>query len=416
MTNKLQDDLRNLYSRQQADLGDLQESRRRVMRAALADRDEPAGGRIHFAAGIAALALAALVVGTFAYIRAGGGPHLVAPPTASPVPSHAPKTPASSANLVFLDAAPLDASSGWVLLSTCIQPLAGACHYSVIHTSDGGRRWSKPLQVGPSSDGSDAGVPRKLTFINADDGFEYGSTSAFATHDGGRTWKAVDLRPNWFALIKGRGTTAWVISYPCAKGTLCPYEVRSSIDAGRTWSAPHPLPVGFSPGDAIAIADTGLLVASVPMGDIEVTLDRGTTWSFVSPHCPANTFRSVVATSDGTELWDLCQSSIMPGMYKLVVSMDGGKSWSLRINLPLSEKQFPSDYSTMLVSPHAGTALMASNSETIKITHDGGRTWRTVGEEGLVFQLLNFVNAADGWAVDNSGIVWTTSDGGDHWQ
>ena len=417
MMDKLQDDLRALYSAQQADLGDVQETRRRVMQTAVVHRDEPAGGRLHFAAGIAAVVLATLVVGTFAYIRAGGGPHVVAPPKASPVPSNAPKTPVASADVVFLDAAPLDASTGWVLLSNCIQPLTGPCHYSVIHTSDGGRTWSKSVQVGPSSDGSDAGVPRKLTFINPNDGFEYGSTSAFATHDGGRTWKAVGLQPYWFASIKGRGTTAWVISYPCAKGTLCPYEVRLSVDAGRTWSAAHALPAGFSPEDAVAIADTGLLVASVPAGGIELTLDAGTTWRSVAAKCPPTTARSVVTTDDGNELWVLCQGS---GFTKLVVSTDGGKSWTVRTKLPGSESKAPiyfsPDYSTKLVSTSRGTALITSNQMTIAITHDGGLTWSTVGPEGILFQSLTFANATDGWALDNRQIVWTTSDGGDHWQ
>lgn len=420
MMDKLQDDLRALYSVQQADLGDVQETRRRVMQRAVAHRDEPAGGRLHFAAGIAAVVLAALVVGTFAYIRAGGGPHVVGPAKVSPVPSNAPKTPAASADVVFLDAAPLDASTGWVLLSNCFQPLTGPCHYSVIHTSDGGRTWSKSVQVGPSSDGSDAGVPRKLTFINPNDGFEYGSTSAFATHDGGRTWKAVGLQPYSFASIKGRGTTAWVISYPCAKGNLCPYEVRLSVDAGRTWSAPHPLPAGFSPEDVVAIGDTGLLVASVPAGDIELTLDRGTTWTSVATRCPVNTLRSVVTTYDGNELWVLCQGDQQSGFTKLVVSIDGGKSWTVRTNLPGSENKAPiynsPDYSTMLVSTSPGTALMASNQTTISITHDGGKTWTPVGEGGLLFQSMSFANATDGWAVDNSTTIWTTIDGGDHWQ
>jgi len=418
--DKLQDDLRALYNRQQADLGDVQETRRRVMQAALADRDEPVVGRLHFAAGIAAVVLAALVVGTFAYIRAGAGPHLVAPPKTSPAPTAAPKTPAAPAGFVILDIAPLDASTGWVLLSNCVQPITGQCHYSVVHTSDGGRTWSKPGQLGPPSNGLDAGVPRKLTFINANDGFEYGSTSAFATHDGGRTWKAVGLQPYWFASIKGRGTTAWVISYPCAKGTLCPYEVRLSLDAGRTWSAPHPLPVGFSPEDVVAIADTGLLVASVPAGDIELTLDRGATWTSVATKCPVNTLRSVVTSYDGNELWVLCQGDQQSGFTKLVVSTDGGKSWSLRTKLPGSENKSPiyfsPDYSTMLVSTRPGTALITSNQMTIAITHDGGRTWSTVGPEGILFQSLTFANATDGWALDNNQIVWTTSDGGDHWQ
>jgi BNR/Asp-box repeat len=414
--DKLQDDLRAVFGRQQEELGDVQETRRRVMQAALADRDQPVGGRLHFAAGIAAVLLAALVIGTFAYIRAGGGPHLVTPPKASPVPSAGPKTPAAPAGFVILDVAPLDVSAGWVLLSNCVQPITRQCHYSVVHTSDGGRTWSKPVQVGPSSNGSDAGVPRKLTFLNGNDGFEYGSTAAFATHDGGRTWKAVGLQPNWFALIKGRGTMAWVISYPCPKGTVCSYEVRLSVDAGRTWSTPHSLPVGYSPDDGVAIADTGLLLSSEPTGDIELTLDRGTTWSSVAAHCPANTMRSVVTTSDGIELWELCLADVKPGSSKLFVSIDGGKTWSLRTSRPASVKQLPMNFSTILVSTHAGTAVMASDVMMIAITHDDGLTWRTVGPDGILFLSMTFANATDGWALDVNQSLWTTSDGGDHWQ
>jgi photosystem II stability/assembly factor-like uncharacterized protein len=385
------------------------------MRAALADRDEPVSGRLHFAAGIAAIVLAALVVGTFAYVRAGGGPHLAATPKQSPVPSVGPKKPAAPAGFVILDTAPLDASTGWLLLSNCIQPITRPCHYSVARTSDSGRTWSNPVQVGPSSSGSDAGVPRRLTFLNSNDGFEYGSTSAFATHDGGRTWKAVGLRPNWFASIKGRGTTAWVISYPCPKGTSCSYEVRSSLDAGRTWSTPHSLPTGFWPQDVVAIADIGLLISSAPVGHIELTLDRGTTWSSIAAHCPANTMRSVVTTSDGVELWELCQADIKPGSSKLFVSTDGGKSWSLRASQPASVKQLPMDFSTILLSTHAGTALMASDVMMIAITHDDGLTWSTVGPAGILIQSMSFATATDGWALDVNQGLWTTSDGGDHW-
>ena len=427
MMDNFQNDLRALYNRQQADLGDVQEARRRVMTAALAHRDEPVAGRLHFAAGIAAVLLAALVIGTFAYIRAGGSLHTVAPPKASavrsavpetptPTPSTGPKAPAGSAQFGVLDTAPLTASAGWILLSNCWAGGPLPCHYSVARTSDGGRTWSKAVQVGPSSDGSDAGVPRKLTFINGFDGFEYGSTSAFVTHDGGRTWTAVEIQASWFALIKGRGTMAWALSYPCPKATLCSYEVRSSVDAGRTWSSPHLLPLGFSPADAVAFSQTGLLVSSVPTGEMQLTLDGGTTWTSIATHCPANTFLSVVTTADGLELWELCENTTKPGIWRLFVSADRGKSWSLRTSPPLVEKTFPSDYSTMLVSPRRGTALTASNSETIKITHDGGRTWKAVGEVGLLFQSITFANASDGWALDNSSTVWTTSDGGDHWQ
>jgi photosystem II stability/assembly factor-like uncharacterized protein len=230
----------------------------------------------------------------------------------------------------------------------------------------------------------------------------------------------LDIQASWFAQIKGRGTTAWVISYPCAKGVVCPYEVRWSSDAGRTWSAAHPLPDGFSPEDAVAIGDTGLLIPSVPAGDIQLTLDRGTTWTSVATKCPATTIRSVVTTSDGNELWVLCQGETPTNFTKLYVSSDGGKSWSLRTKVPGSALETPiyhsPDLSTMLVSPHDGTAVVTSNQISIFITHDGGLSWTRVGEDGLLFQSLSFANATDGWAVDNAASVWTTTDGGDHWQ
>jgi photosystem II stability/assembly factor-like uncharacterized protein len=266
---------------------------------------------------------------------------------------------------------------------------------------------------------SDSGVPRKLTFINRNDGFFYGWTSAFATHDGGRTWKALDLQARWFADIKGRGTTAWVISYPCVKGTLCPYEVRSSADAGRTWSAPHPLPVGFSPEDAVAINDTGLVVASVPAGEIELTRDRGKTWSSVAARCAPTTLRSVFTTYDGNELWMLCQDAQQSVLSTLYVSADGGRSWSLRTKLPGYENApliyYSPDYSMMLVSTAPGTAVMTSNQMTIAITHDAGLTWKYVGPKDIRFQSLAFANAVDGWALDDNQHMWTTNDGGEHW-
>jgi photosystem II stability/assembly factor-like uncharacterized protein len=165
----------------------------------------------------------------------------------------------------------------------------------------------------------------------------------------------------------------------------------------------------------VAIADIGLLISSAPVGHIELTLDRGTTWSSIAARCPANTMRSVVTTSDGVELWELCQADIKPGSSKLFVSTDGGKSWSLRASQPASVKQLPMDFSTILLSTHAGTALMASDAMMIAITHDDGLTWSTVGPNGILVQLMSFATATDGWALDVNQGLWTTSDGGDHW-
>jgi photosystem II stability/assembly factor-like uncharacterized protein len=140
----------------------------------------------------------------------------------------------------------------------------------------------------------------------------------------------------------------------------------------------------------------------------------------VATKCPPSTIRSVVTTDDGNELWVLCQGELPTNFTKLFVSSDGGKSWSLRTELPGSALPSPfasPDLAAMLVALHAGTAVIASNQITIFITHDGGLSWTPVGEDGLVFPFLTFANATDGWAVDgNHQDLWITTDGGAHWQ
>src|ERR1700704_320564 len=64
-------DLNEEFDRQQSQLGNLAGTRERLMRNALAAREQGAANRAQLAAGIAAVLIAALVIGTFAYIRAG---------------------------------------------------------------------------------------------------------------------------------------------------------------------------------------------------------------------------------------------------------------------------------------------------------------------------------------------------------
>ncbi|HEY1163006.1 MAG TPA: hypothetical protein VGF78_08065 [Candidatus Dormibacteraeota bacterium] len=420
MMDKLRHDLRAMFSRQQAELGDVQETRRRLMRAALADRDEQVGGRLHFAAGVAAVLIAAAVVATFAYIRAGAGPHLVGPvPKASPVPSAAPATPAPPSGLVIIDVDPLSASSGWILLTNCSSPMAAKCHYSVASTVNAGKTWSKAVQVGPSFDATNGDAPRSLHFVNPADGFVWGGAGGFATHDGGRTWKAIGVKAVFFAqhAVAGHGSNVWLLTEPCAKGTLCPYEVRSSVDGGRTWSAPHSLPLGASPVDVVAFGDRGLLISTMPGGDMEITLNGGVDWQHVNTKCVINTFSSMVATSDGRELWELCLDypDVEIPNEKLFVSEDGGKSWTLRLSSQVTPYEVQQDYSTILISTRLGTALMTSIRATITLSHNSGVTWTKVGPSGITFEQLRFANATEGWALDVTQNLWATSDGGDHW-
>jgi photosystem II stability/assembly factor-like uncharacterized protein len=422
MMDRLRKDLRTVFSRQQAPLGDLAGARQRLIAGALRQRDEPVGGRLQFAAGIVAVVLAVVIVATFVYMRAGQGVHPEGPsPVVSPKASPSPiaiKTPGPAAGFATVDAYPLSASTGWLLITNCIQPMTGKCHYSVTHTADGGRTWSKAVQVGPSYDPTNGDAPRSVRFISVSDGFVYGGAELFATHDGGRIWGPVALHPVYFVSATGQGAKAWAVTYPCAKGVVCPYEVRSSLDAGRKWSSPFSIPVGFNPLAVLTIGSNGVVISGEPSGDMEITLDGGASWRFVKSPCVGNAYRGIVATADGNELWELCleyPNSQMVANERLFVSEDGGGSWGLRARSQVNGSQIQDDYSTSLVSPRTGTALMASVRSTIKISHDGGRTWSQAGPDGGLFISIRFANPTDGWALDISKNIWITTDAGDRW-
>jgi hypothetical protein len=77
----LRDDIRAGFDRKQATLGEVGDARHRLMQDALAARDH-ASHRAQWAAGIAAVLIAAIVITTFALIRGVGRP--IATPAASP--------------------------------------------------------------------------------------------------------------------------------------------------------------------------------------------------------------------------------------------------------------------------------------------------------------------------------------------
>jgi photosystem II stability/assembly factor-like uncharacterized protein len=326
------------------------------------------------------------------------------------------KSPSIPPRTAILDVDLVDLSTGWVLFTNCVQPMTGSCHYSVESTTDAGRSWSKPVQVGAPYDPGDGDAPRKVHFVNHSDGFVYSGAGGFVTHDGGRTWARINIPAVFVNFITGRGSLAWAATYPCAKGQSCPYEIRSSNDGGRTWSAPYKVAIGNSPVEGVPFATSGLLVATY--GDLLITFDAGASWQAIkSPCAPDNLMQRDIATSDGRELWELC--SYFPAAEGIVarllyVSQDAGTSWS-----PRALPQFGGSPATNriggLISLAAGTALFNPGNAGVMVSHDGGTKWIAAGPANVYFVAIRFCSASDGWALDPQSYIWATSDGGDHW-
>jgi photosystem II stability/assembly factor-like uncharacterized protein len=327
-----------------------------------------------------------------------------------PVPPSSLPTPGSPAGLAVIGVEFVDQAHGWVLLSSCTVPGGPPCHYATASTTDGGATWSHPVPVGPLYDATDGGAPRSIRFVNIQDGFVYGGTGAFVTHDSGRSWTALSFKATYVADIVIGGGRVWALAYPCAKGTLCAYELRSSPDGGRTWSAPHTLPLNFSP-DMPDAFPSGLILSNVPLGEIQLTVDGGATWQAIKSPCTSNPFRAEASTPDGRELWDVCTpypgAADAFGHQTLFVSEDAGQSWSLRV-------AFPEPGTWQVVSSRPHLAFTSTNGQTF-VSHDSGMTWSAVPSQTVVFTTIRFASAQWGWALDNVGNLWTTPDGGDTW-
>ena len=420
--DRLRHELRDVFDRRQTEFSDVAASRQRVMRAGMAARNATIDRRAQLLAGVAAVAIAALLVGTFVYIRSGVTRHAspVAPPTSIGKPSAMPTAP-QPAGYVIYDADIADASHGWALLTNCIQPMTGKCHYYVTATADGGSTWSKPVQVGGDFDPTDGGAPRHVRFINAIDGFAYGGTASFVTHDGGLSWAPLRAGVSFDVRIDGEGNQAWVTAWPCAKGAPCSYVYVTSDDGGKTWSNPANLPSGFGLYDmrvfwTVGIA--GLLLWSGPPGNLVLVEGGGTT--VIQSPCSGNVLNSVAAAEVGGELWELCLDYPTPitssvAQRSLHVSTDRGTKWKALPIASITAAQASNGFVQVAAAPPGvGTFVFASNQTSMTITHDGGRTWKGVGPN-VGFQSIRFVTPMFGVAFDVTHGIWVTTDGGDHW-
>lgn len=383
---------------------------------------------------VAVTVLATLAIGSVAYagmVRALH-PAAVALPSTSPTPSHRasvtptpskpspeplPTPPVGVPKLALEDLDLTDASTGWIVLSNCAISSSATCQYSVAATADGGVSWTKPSQVGPSFDRTDGGAPKTVRFLNHQDGFVYGYGGAYVTHDGGKTWSGAGLPAKFVYSIAAGGQTVWAVTSPCAKGVACQLEVRRSVDGGRSWLAPHALPLGFSP-EVLVPFPSGVMMSSVPLGDIQMTSDGGATWRSIRTQCLNNPFRGSVATSDGNELWELCMgypdTTSNTADKTLFVSEDGGKSWSRRATSQPGGALQPAGYPVWLVSNRSHVAFM-SGAPTPLVTHDGGATWTPVGLDATGLWLIRFAGSQDGWALEGTRNIWATTDGGETW-
>jgi photosystem II stability/assembly factor-like uncharacterized protein len=353
---------------------------------------------------VAALGLAIAIVVTL--IASGSFRHQQSPTTGPAHPTATPRQVHLAAGNV-LDADLVTSSLGWSLAKLCSFAAPTTCRYLVVQTTDGGRSWSAPSLVADLM-ASDEDALTHIHFFNQNDGFVYGSSTAFETTDGGKTWSDSNNQRRQVVAVVGRDGLDWMVERPCAAGAVCSYVVQVSDDGGRTWTSASPLPAAFTPTNVVAFSVSGLLLSTFGVGNMLITLDGGASWRQLAGRCSADSTRNSVATFDGQELWQLCIPTLgnavistHPEPLPFFVSSDGGNTWDKR-------SVTANDLFDFLVPVGPRQAILVTGVSSPYITSDGGLSWQQVQAGDFVSVAVCSTGAA--WARDADGYLWFTAD------
>ncbi len=228
----------------------------------------------------------------------------------------------------------LDARTGWVLAER--GAAAGSMAVDLFHTSDGGTTWTMEYHIDPQNPGSASlpfsGGKTGMAFRDGSNGWIAGTipmegvTYLYATGDGGKSWKAVQLELP-AGLAKSQTTLDAPHFFDEKTGILPVHLYNSgpvlviyvSRDGGATWKATQPVqsygPLAVPTSNDFIVWDGGTL---------HVSHDAGQSWKDFTPNVNLN--QKIGSLQFITPLmgWALSYDGKTSQLYR---TKDGGQTW-----------------------------------------------------------------------------------------
>lgn len=296
---------------------------------------------------------------------------------------------------------------------------------SVVRSTDGGRSWTglpaprAPLprwQAGRVSPGS---TVRDLRFASIRDGWAFGG-ALYATHDGARTWRPVDVGGSVLDLATDGSTTYAVVATCNAQGFTCEHaRLRSTPTSADRWRDVAGV-AGGNGGQISLSGRGGILLLTGGSGRNSLFVRTGSGWQPAAPPpCPTSV-SAVSASAASARLFTFCGEGAAGSVYLTTYVSDlAGKAWQRQ---PGPALQVPNG-EVSAAGATAEVVLVAAGSPDrggrLARSADGGRSWA----DAAVPQLANgwrYVGASSasslvGLPAQPDGSVWTSDDAGLHW-
>jgi hypothetical protein len=364
-----------------------------------------------------------------------------AQPEASPSaqPSRAPAAgpPPVPADFAATSVTFIGSGTGWVIGQAGApgQPCATNYCTSVARTDDAGKTWygvHAPV-TGPPSGASGVG---QIRFLNGSDGWAFGP-GLFATHDGGRAWKAVPTGGYRVTDLETVGDRAFAVFASCA-GTgitfaqCTSFSLYSAAAGSNDWAA-VPGASGLSAGgqatsaSLVLTGSRGYLLA--PGGTLYAGPVDGGAWQPAGSgpaggaSCTTGAAQqngqpsgAMLAAADSSHLVLACAIGAgSGGGAQVFASSDAGKTWQ-------QAGTAPGGTTVTSLAAQPGGEIALATTAGLDVSHDGGATWQQL-EQGAAgpaggFSYVGLTSPAQGVAVPaNPGehAIWFTYDGGLSW-
>jgi len=349
------------------------------------------------------------------------------PPGGLPIPRVAPGGPVPPGFLPYS----VTSVGGGVTYLLGDAPCRTAPCTSVVRSTDGGRSWigvpapkaALPRwQAGRVSPGS---TVRDLRFASLRDGWAFGG-ALYATHDGARTWRPVDVGGSVLDLATDGSTTYAVVAACDRQGFNCSGARLRSTKADRDdWRDVSGVGGGvYDDGQLSLGGGVGVVTLSAPLTgpgrEDRLFVRSGVLWKPVGPPC-ANRLSAVAASASAPRLFAFCGDGAAGSVYLTTyLSDDNGSSWRRQAGTAL---QLPSGPLVTFTAPTADVVLAASTTPDrggrLARSADGGRTWNDAAVPALPYG-WRYVGARTASSVvalpgKPDGSVWNSSDGGLRW-